>query len=67
MPSLKEVSAELRSSEEEQESNGSESEEDWKSARKEGGNSGESPVDSEGSAVESWELFGFSGVRHNSV
>jgi hypothetical protein len=48
MPPLEEVSPESGSSEEE-ESNGSKSEEDWQGAGEEGGNSGGIGIDSEGS------------------
>jgi hypothetical protein len=66
MPPLEEVSSESRDSEEEK-GDGSESEADWQSAGEEGGNSSGTRVDSEGSGVETWELFGLSGVRRDSV
>jgi hypothetical protein len=64
--SLKEVSPESGSSEEE-ESNGSKSKEDWQSAGEEGGDSGGVGIDSEGSGGDTWELFSVSGVRHDSI
>jgi hypothetical protein len=66
MPPLEEVSSESRDSEKEK-GDGSESEENWESAGEEGSNPGGVGVDSEGSGGETWELFGVSGVRCNSV
>jgi hypothetical protein len=66
MPPLEEVSSESGNSEKE-EGNGSEGEEDWQSAGKEGGDLRGVRANSEGSGDETWELFGFSGVRRDSV
>jgi hypothetical protein len=65
MPPLEEVSSESRDSEEE--GDRPESEEDWQSAGEEGGNSGGVRANSEGAGDETWELFGFSGVRRDSI
>jgi hypothetical protein len=51
----------------EEESNRSESKEDWKSAGEEGSDTRGVATNSEGSGDEAWELSGFSGVRCDSV
>jgi hypothetical protein len=66
MPPLEDVTSKSGGSEEE-ESDGSESKEDWKSAGEEGSDTRRVAIDSEGSGDEAWELSGFSGVRHNSI
>jgi hypothetical protein len=66
LPPLEEVSPESGCSEEEK-SDGSKSEEDWQSAGEEGSDLGGFGVNSEGSGGDTWELFGVSGVRRDSV
>jgi hypothetical protein len=65
MPPLEEVSSESGDSKEE--GDRPESEEDWQSTGEEGGDLRGVRANSEGSGGETWELFGFSGVRRDSV